>query len=105
LDIARHITEGLRQWSAEATVHTAEERLDQWITLVRQKGPEELGKALSACVNWKTDILAFCRLLPTRISNGSIEGKTNRTKTIMRQGYGYRKFRNRRLRIVMEQDG
>ena len=30
------------------------------------------------------------------------EGKNNRTKAIMRQGYGYRNRRNLRLRILLE---
>ncbi|QBD83633.1 hypothetical protein EPA93_30310 [Ktedonosporobacter rubrisoli] len=32
-------------------------------------------------------MLAFFRFLPPRISNGSVEGKKNRTKTMMRQAY------------------
>jgi len=102
LEIAWQIKEGLRQWYGEATAQTAEERLDQWIELVRHKGPEELRQALSAFVSWKAEILAFFRFLPTRISNGYVEGKNNRTKTMMRQAYGYRNFRNLRLRILME---
>ena len=105
LEIAWQIKEDLRQWYAEATVLTAEERLDAWVARVRQSGPEELRKALSAFVNWKQEILAFFRFLPTRISNGYVEGKNNRTKTMMRQGYGYRNFGNLRLRILMERDG
>ena len=68
-------------------------------------GPEELRKALSAFVNWKPEILAFFRFLPTRISNGYVEGKNNRTKTMMRQAYGYRNIHTLRLRILMERGG
>jgi len=39
-----------------------------WRARVRQHGPEEWRKALSACVNGKRDILAFFRFLPPRIS-------------------------------------
>lgn len=105
LETAWQIKEDLRQWYAQATVLTAEECLEKWIGRVRQSGPEELCKTLSAFSNWKPEILAFFRFLPTRISNGYVEGKNNRTKTMMRQAYGYRNFRNLRLRILAERDG
>jgi DDE domain/Transposase len=38
---------------------------------------------------------------PTRISNGFVEGKNNRTKALMHQAYGYRNFLNLRLRILV----
>jgi transposase len=85
---------------AQATVDTAEERLDAWIQQVRETGPEPMHQALSAFVNWKTETLAFFRFLPTRISNGEVSGKNNRTKALMRQAYGHRKFLNLRLRIL-----
>lgn len=72
LEHAWQIKEELRQWYATATALTAEECLDAWIARVRQSGPEELRKALSAFVNWKPEILAFFRFLPTRISNGYV---------------------------------
>lgn len=59
-------------------------------------------KTLSAFATWKTERLAFFRFLPTRLSNGYVEGKNNRTKMIMRQGDGYRNFQNLRLRILRE---
>jgi transposase len=72
LETAWRIKEDLRQWYAEATAQTAEERLDQWMARVRQSGPEDLRKTLAAFVNWKPEILAFFRFLPTRISNGYV---------------------------------
>lgn len=57
-------------------------------------------QALSALLQWKQEILAFFRFLPTRISNGFVEGKNTRTKTLMRQAYGYRTFQNLRVRIL-----
>ena len=59
-------------------------------------------KALSAFVNWREEILAFFQFLPThRVSNGFVEGKNNRTKTLMRQAYGYRNRLHLRLRILL----
>ncbi len=40
--------------------------------------------------------------LSTHLSNGFVEGKNNRTKALMRQGYGYRNRRHLRLRILLE---
>ena len=53
---------------------------------VQTLGPEQLRKTLTAFKNWRQEILAFFQFLPTRISNGFVEGKNNRTKALMRQG-------------------
>ena len=57
--------------------------------------------ALSAFRDWRQEILAFFDFLPVRLSNGFIEGKNNRTKALMRQGYGYRNRHHLRLRILL----
>src|SRR5436305_595861 len=75
--------------------------LDVWIEKVQTLGPEHLRKTLSAFKNWRQEILAFFQFLPTRISNGFVEGKNNRTKALMRQGYGYRNRQHLRLRILL----
>jgi len=100
LAIAWMLKEALRTWYATSTVETAENGLDAWIKLVREHGPDPMRQALSAFAKWKPEILAFFQFLPTRISNGFVEGKNNRTKTLMRQAYGYRNFQNLRLRIL-----
>ncbi len=46
-------------------------------------------------------MLAFFDFLPTRLSNGIVSGKNNRSKALMRQGYGYRNRRHLRLRILL----
>jgi transposase len=56
----------------------------------------------SALRNWRDEILAFFDFLPTRLSNGFVEGKNNRTKALMRQDYGYRNRSHLRLRILLE---
>jgi transposase len=43
----------------------------------------------------------FFQFLPTRLSNGFVEGKNNRTKAIIRQGYGYRNRQHLRLHIFL----
>lgn len=94
--------EDLRTWYATASGQTAAAQLDEWIARVSREGPAELRQSLSAFRDWRAEILAFFTWLPTRLTNGFVEGKNNRTKTIMRQGYGYRNRRHLRLRILLE---
>jgi transposase len=99
---AWHLKEALRTWYATASATTAQAGLDAWIASVKDDGPLEMRKALSAFRNWRREILAFFDFLPTRLSNGFVEGKNNRTKALMRQGYGYRNRHHLRLRILLE---
>ncbi len=101
LEAAWQLKEALRTWYATATVTTAAAGLDTWIAQVQTSGFDPLRKALSAFVNWRQEILAFFQFFPTRISNGFVEGKNNRTKALMRQGYGYRNRQHLRLRILL----
>jgi transposase len=102
IGIAWQLKEALRTWYATTTAATAAAELDVWIATVKRHGPAELRKTLSAFRTWRQEILAFFDFLPTRLSNGFVEGKNNRTKALMRQGYGYRNRRNLRLRILLE---
>jgi transposase len=101
LELAWQLKEELRTWYATSTVTTAATKLDAWMEKVHTFAPEPLRKTLSAFKNWRHEILAFFQFLPTRLSNGFVEGKNNRTKAIMRQGYGYRNRYHLRLRILL----
>lgn len=101
LEAAWQLKEALRTWYATATALTAAAGLDAWIERVQMSGFDHLRKTLSAFVNWRQEILAFFQFLPTRISNGFVEGKNNRTKALMRQGYGYRNRLHLRMRILL----
>ena len=101
-ELAWQLTEALCSWYATASAATAANGLDAWIASVNRDGAAEMCKALSAFRNWRREILAFFDFLPTRLSNGEVSGKNNRTKAIMRQGYGYRNRRNLRMRILLE---
>ncbi len=98
---AWQLKEALRTWYATASTATAATGLDAWIAAAKGYGPKEVRTALSAFRNWRREILAFFDFLPTRLSNGFVEGKNNRTKALMRQGYGYRNRRHLRLRILL----
>lgn len=104
LEQAWHLKEALRTWYATATVADAAPQLDAWIKQVQEKGPDALREALSPFKKWRQEILAFFQFLPQLVSNGFVEGKNNRTKTMMRQAYGYRNRSNLRMRILLGAD-
>lgn len=104
LGMAWQHKENLRTWYTTATKATAAADLDVWVAQVKLSGPAELREALSAFRDWRQEILAFIDWLPLRLSNGFVEGKNNRTKTLMRQGYGYRNRGHLRLRILLEEE-
>jgi transposase len=104
LEKAWQLKEALRSWYATATVADAAQLLDAWIKQVQQEGPTALQEALSPFKNWRQEILAFFQFLPLLVSNGFVEGKNNRTKTMMRQAYGYRSHSNLRMRILLGAD-
>jgi transposase len=104
LEKAWQLKEALRMWYATATVADAAQQLDDWIKRVRQEGPAALREALSPFQNWRQEILAFFQFLPILVSNGFVEGKNNRTKTMMRQAYGYHNRYNLRMRILLGAD-
>ncbi|TMF41007.1 MAG: transposase [Chloroflexi bacterium] len=45
---------------------------------VKGSGPKELCQALSAIRNWRREILAFFDFMPTRLSNGFVEGENGK---------------------------
>jgi transposase len=102
LEAAWLLKEELRGWYATATVETAAEGLETWMQHVQTSPFDHLKKALSAFVKWRKEILAFFQF---RISNGFVEGKNNRTKMIMRQGYGFTNRQHLRLRILVGNGG
>ncbi len=57
----------------------------------------EFNELLHTLANWRGEILNY---FDYRITNGFIEGKNNRIKTIKRMAYGYRNMNNFRLRIL-----
>jgi transposase len=57
----------------------------------------EFKELLATLTNWRGDILNY---FEHPITNGFVEGKNNRIKTIKRAAYGYRNMVNFRLRIL-----
>jgi transposase len=48
-------------------------------------------------IRWRIEILAYFR---TRLTNGPTEGFNNKAKVVKRRAYGYKSFRNYRLRLL-----
>ena len=94
---AWHLKENFRHWYRTATRTEAEVRLsilEQTITV----GPlPEFKHLLPTLRKWRQEILNY---FDYRITNGFVEGKNNRIKTIKRMAYGYRNLDNFRLRIL-----
>ena len=91
------LKEGFREWykavdrtNAEATLSLLERRM----TFSSLPELKQLQRTLT---NWRQEILNY---FDYRITNGFVEGKNNRIKTIKRMAYGYRNMANFRLRIL-----
>ncbi len=95
--LAWHHKETLRTWYATATPSNAQATFHTWLAQVERTGPPEVITALTALRTWEREIVAFFTF---RISNGYVEGTNNRTKALMRQGYGYRNRHHLRWRIL-----
>lgn len=48
-------------------------------------------------LSWRKEILEYFR---TKLTNGRVEGYNNKAKLIRKRGYGYRSFKNYRLRVL-----
>jgi len=62
----------------------------------------EFMELLHAFANWREEILNY---FDYRITNGFVEGKNNRIKTIKRMAYDYRNMDNFRMRILATNPG
>jgi transposase len=78
IELAWQLTEALCSWHATAYATRASAGLDTWIAAVKGSGPKELRQALSAIRNWRREILAFFDFMPTRLSNGFVEGENGK---------------------------
>jgi transposase len=65
----------------------------------RHEHVRRLGRTLR---NWADEILAWH---PTQASNGPTEGQNNLIKAVKRVGFGFRTFRNYRIRVLLHAGG
>lgn len=96
------LKESFRAWYRETDRSRAEEKLAQLEEEIRNDSLYEFKKLLYMLTNWREEILNY---FDYPITNGFVEGKNNRIKTIKRMAYGYRNMDNFRLRILAANPG
>jgi len=94
--------ESFRAWYGETSRSRAEERLRLLEEQIKGDSLPEFKELLHTLTNWREEILNY---FDYRITNGFVEGKNNRIKTIKRMAYGYRNMDNFRLRILAANPG
>jgi transposase len=96
------LKEGFRSWYREADRCRAEEVLGLLENRITMDSLPEFKELLHTLSNWREEILNY---FDYRITNGFVEGKNNRIKTIKRMAYGYRNMDNFRIRILATNPG
>jgi len=96
------LKESFRTWYRETDRGRAEERLSLLEKRMASSPLPESNELLRTLANWREEILNY---FDYRITNGFVEGKNNRIKTIKRMAYGYRNMDNFRLRILATNPG
>jgi len=96
------LKESFRAWYRETDRMRAEEMLGLLEEQIEGKSLPEFKELLHTLDNWREEILNY---FDYRITNGFVEGKNNRIKTIKRMAYGYRNMDNFRMRILAANPG
>ena len=96
------LKESFRAWYRETDRMRAEERLGLLEERIKGDSLPEFKELLHTLTNWREEILNY---FDYRITNGFVEGKNNRIKTIKRMAYGYRNMDNFRMRILAANPG
>ena len=99
---AWELKEGFRAWYRGRDREQAERTLKVLEEEIRNSSLVPFKRLLPMLSNWREEILNY---FDYRITNGFVEGKNNRIKTIKRMGYGYRNANNFRLRILAANPG
>jgi len=92
------LKESFRDWYRGTDRSRAEERLRSLEDTISNDYLPEFKELLHTLDNWRQEILNY---FDYPITNGFVEGKNNRIKTIKRMAYGYRNMDNFRLRILV----
>ena len=91
------LKESFRTWYRATNRNKAEERSGSLEETTSNDYLPEFKELLHTLSNWREEILNY---FDYPITNGFVEGKNNRIKTIKRMAYGYRNMDNFRLRIL-----
>jgi len=96
------LKESFRAWYRETDRRRAEEMLERLEANIASDSLYEFKELLHTFTNWREEILNY---FDYRITNGFVEGKNNRIKSIKRMAYGYRNMDNFRMRILATNPG
>ena len=96
------LKESFRAWYRETDRSRAEARLGLLEERIEGDSLAEFKELLHTLTNWREETLNY---FDYRITNGFVEVKNNRIKTIKRMAYGYRNMDNFRLRILATNPG
>lgn len=96
------VKESFRVWYKGADRGGAEENLGMLEEMIANDSLPEFKELLHTLANWREEILNY---FDYRITNGFVEGRNNRIKTIKRTAYGYRNMDNFQLRILAANQG
>jgi len=96
------LKESFRAWYGEKDRMRAEKRLELLEKRIEGSSIPEFKELLHTLTNWREEILNY---FDYKITNGFVEGKNNRIKTIKRMAYGYRNMDNFRMRILAANPG
>ena len=91
------LKEGFRAWYRGRDRNCAQAELKSLEATIASDSLPEFKELVHTLNNWQEEILNY---FDYRITNGFVEGKNNRIKTIKRMAYGYRNMANFRLRIL-----
>ena len=91
------LKESFRDWYRGTNRSRAKERLRSLEDTISNDYLPEFKELLHTLDNWREEILNY---FDYPITNGFVEGKNNRIKTMKRMAYGYRNMANSRLRIL-----
>ena len=97
LEWAWMLKEDFRAWYKQTDRIMAEKMLGLLVKRIEDDSFPEFKELLQTLTNWKEEIMNYFH---HRITNGFVEGKNNRIKTIKRMAYGYRNMDNFRMRIL-----
>ena len=79
--------------SLEQASHAFTAMTDRWAL----SSLPEIRTLRRTLLRWRNEVLAY---FATRLTNGVTEGFNNKAKLVKRRAYGYKSFRNYRLRLL-----
>ena len=88
-----HKEEFRQIYETSKTVLEGKKRFEEWL----QKAQKIYGKVIQTISD---HLPTICNYFISHSSSGAMEGINNKIKLIKRQGYGFRNFKNFRLRLL-----